>query len=221
MFLARQLTDYIYLFIAILMSLTFHELSHAYVSYKLGDPTAKQLGRLTLNPLQHLDPLGTIMLIISSLSGYGFGWAKPVPINPMYYKNRRKGTILVSVAGPLSNLLLAIVFYTIYLIAAQKSATVGIAQLKTLAEFMISINLGLAAFNLLPFPPLDGSKILGGFLPPKYYYQMLSVENYISFAFLFIVMVKPSLLNIFLNPLIRGLVTIMDTIAIPIAKLFV
>lgn len=222
MFSGRQLTDYIYLIPAILLSLTFHELSHAYVSYKLGDPTAKQMGRLTLNPVKHLDPLGTLMLLFSN-----FGWAKPVPINPMYYRDRRKGTMLVSVAGPMSNLILAIIFYTIRQIIVGKYSQVDMGQwdirymLYVFSSIMISINIGLAAFNLLPFPPLDGSKIFGGFLPPKYYYKMLSVENYISFAFLFLVFALPGVLSTIMSPITTGLAAIAKAIAVPIANLFI
>lgn len=198
--------------------MTFHELSHAYVSYKLGDPTAKQMGRLTLNPLKHLDPIGAIMLFVS-----GFGWAKPVPINPMYYKNRRKGTILVSIAGPLSNLLLATIFYTLYYIISGKygNPSIGVFDFSTFSSAMVSINIGLAAFNLLPFPPLDGSKILGGFLPPKYYYTMLQYENYISLAFLFLVFVVPGALSFILTPLTSAFGKLAGTIALNIAKLII
>lgn len=201
-----------------MLSLTFHELSHAFVSYKLGDPTAKQMGRLSLNPLKHLDPLGTLMLLFSN-----FGWAKPVPINPMYYKDRRKGTMLVSVAGPLSNLLLATIFYTVYYIIYGKSGSVrlGIFDLQAFSEAMISINIGLAAFNILPFPPLDGSKILGSLLSPQYYYKMLQYENYISIAFLLLVFAVPSALSFIMSPITGAFGRIVGTIAINIAKLFI
>jgi len=172
-----------------------------------------------------LDVLGTIMLLVSS-----FGWAKPVPINPMYYKNRRQGTMLVSFAGPVSNLILAVVFYIPkYYISQKYNVNINSefinswdyrAIIFNLGSVFVIINIGLAAFNLLPFPPLDGSKILGGFLPPKYYYTMLSYENYISIAFLLIIFVAPGILSLIMSPLTAGIGAIAKTIAIPIARLF-
>lgn len=215
----RPLTDYIYMIPAILISLTFHELSHAFVSYKLGDPTAKNQGRLSLNPLKHLDPLGTIMLLVSN-----FGWAKPVPINPMYYKDKRKGTMFVSIAGPLSNLLLATIAYILIYIIEGKYALKGVGQsgqmFYVFLLYMKAINIGLAAFNILPFPPLDGSKIFGGFLSPQNYYKMLSYENYIAFAFLFLVFALPNILALIMTPFTAGFDTVAKLIAIPISRLF-
>jgi len=104
----NQIMIYLYAIPAILVSLSFHEMSHAYASYRQGDPTAKRMGRLTMNPLRHLDPVGTLMLIVSMVKGYGFGWARPVPIDPTYYRDQKRGVILVSLAGPASNLLLAL-----------------------------------------------------------------------------------------------------------------
>jgi len=176
------------------------------------------MGRLSLNPLKHLDPLGTIMLLFSN-----FGWAKPVPINPMYYKDRRKGTLLVSLAGPLSNLLLATIFYTLYFVIYGKfgSIKLGIFDLQAFSAIMISINIGLAAFNILPFPPLDGSKILGSLLSPQYYYKMLQYENYISIAFLLLVFAAPGALSFIMSPLTGGFGKLVSTIALYIAKLFI
>ena len=145
----------------ILFALSAHEFAHAYVSFRLGDPTAARAGRLTLLPWVHLDPLGTLMLIISRLSGYGFGWAKPVPIDPSYYRNPARGILLVSLAGPLANLSLAVLFGLIVRIPG----FLGIPAI--LQEFVVSgvlINLGLFLFNLIPVPPLDGSGILAYFL---------------------------------------------------------
>lgn len=141
----------------ILFALSAHEFAHAYVSFRLGDPTAARAGRLTLLPWVHLDPLGTLMLVISRLSGYGFGWAKPVPIDPSYYRNPAQGVFLVSLAGPLANLSLAALFGLVVRLPGFLGAPV-IVQ-----EFVVSgvlINLGLFLFNLIPVPPLDGSGIL-------------------------------------------------------------
>lgn len=147
----------------VLFSLAAHEFMHAYVSHRLGDPTAKDAGRLTLSPLAHLDPIGTLMLVASSLSGFGFGWAKPVPINPAYYRNPVKGTFQVSLAGPLTNLALAIPFGLLirFWIPPYVSWAIRLEQLLWLG---MSINLGLFLFNLIPLPPLDGSEILAYFL---------------------------------------------------------
>lgn len=159
----------------LLFSLSLHEFMHGYVSHRLGDPTPKSQGRLTLNPMAHLDLFGSLVLIITRR----FGWAKPVPINPNYYKNRRKGMMLVSLAGPGANFFLASLFALTarFLLlfsgsALQKMQLAGYGNLvQTIFIFFqmaIIINLSLGFFNLLPIPPLDGSKILMGILPPKF-----------------------------------------------------
>ncbi len=147
----------------ILAALTVHEFSHGWVAYRLGDPTAKAAGRLTLNPLAHLDPIGTIMLFIVH-----FGWAKPVPVNPYYFQKPRQGMVWVSLAGPASNIIFAAVLGILFriLLAAGMMSLNGFFA--NLIAFAIFINLMLAFFNLIPIPPLDGSKIVGGLLPDRY-----------------------------------------------------
>lgn len=140
---------------ALLIAITFHEFAHARVSYSLGDPTPKQTGRLSLNPLAHLDPVGLLMLWI-----FRFGWAKPVQINPYYYKDPKKGVLLVSLAGPLSNLVLA--FFTLIFL---KLDFITSSFAVNFVYILFVYNLGLAVFNLIPVPPLDGSKILVNLLP--------------------------------------------------------
>lgn len=162
----------------LLISLSFHEYMHGRVSYMLGDPTPKIMGRLTLNPLRHLDPVGSLVLIITRR----IGWAKPVPINPRYYKNPRKGMMLVGLAGPGANVFLALCFSfflkIFYIVANNMTNIIPMRLLELFASFLylaVIINLSLAVFNLLPFPPLDGSKILMGFLPSrydKYFYKL-------------------------------------------------
>ncbi len=151
----------------ILIALTIHEFSHAYVANRFGDPTAKLAGRLTLNPLPHLDLLGTAMLFIAHI-----GWAKPVPVNPFNMKNPPKDMIWVSLAGPASNLALAFLFgmgCRILGVTSLHDITPGILGLvQFMLAFGMMINIVLAIFNLLPFPPLDGSKILMGLLPARY-----------------------------------------------------
>jgi len=175
--------------IAILLALSFHEAAHAFVANALGDPTAKHEGRLTLNPIAHLDPLGTIMFFIVH-----FGWGKPVPVNPRYFKNIKRDSSLVSLAGPASNLILAVIsFFILMAIAPQilhvASAdqlifTHGIgAQIKAFIVQILAnslfINLGLMAFNLLPIAPLDGSKIIQVFVP---YHLEPDYEKYLEYG---------------------------------------
>lgn len=147
----------------ILVALTVHEFAHAFVADRLGDPTAKALGRLTLNPLKHLDPLGTIMLFVAS-----FGWAKPVPVNPQYFRHPNRDMLLVASAGPVSNLILA--FITGMILRLSHTDTLPLVGNSEMAfvilQYSLFINLVLAFFNLIPIPPLDGSKILRGLLPP-------------------------------------------------------
>jgi len=209
----------IYLIPAILISLSFHEFSHAFVSYKLGDPTAKNMGRLTLNPFKHLDILGTIMLLVAR-----FGWAKPVPINPMYYRDRRKGVMLVSLAGPLSNVLLALAFSVPMLYIQAKYGIRGARYfdatsiMYNLSVFFYVININLAVFNILPVPPLDGSKILSAVLPPSRYYKLLQYENYIAVVFLLIVFIFPGLLYKIMSPFIFVIELAVKAIAVPIVR---
>ena len=180
-----SLSRLIYVVPAIIIALTFHEYAHARVSYAFGDPTAKNEGRLTLNPLKHLDPVGTLLLIF-----VGFGWAKPVPINPYYYQgNRGRKLIAVSAAGPLMNLLEAIVgtalltlFFHLALAHPAWFSHEGRYRLYTyimnLLQYFISINVVLMVFNLIPIPPLDGSKLLTGLLPEDKMNVVLALERY-------------------------------------------
>lgn len=154
--------------VPVLMAITFHEVAHGYVAYLLGDPTAKTAGRLTLNPIKHLDPIGTLALFLVKV-----GWAKPVPINPRYFQNPRQGLIWVSLAGPVTNFILAIAFaMAFHALAAlyghmpQGQAMGAVEPLAYMCQAGVLVNLGLGLFNLLPIPPLDGSNILAGLLPP-------------------------------------------------------
>ena len=150
--------------VVFLFSVIIHEVSHGYVALRNGDPTAKIMGRLTLNPVPHIDPVGSILLpglLLLSHAGILFGWARPVPVNPLNYRDYRWGEITVSAAGPLSNLALAAIFAFILRLG------LGNIGLATLAYYGVSINIFLALFNLIPIPPLDGSHILAMLLPPN------------------------------------------------------
>lgn len=172
MFFGNSLTSMVATLLAVLMAITFHETAHGYIAYRLGDPTAKNQGRLTLNPIAHLDPIGALMMFV-----FGFGWAKPVPVNPFYFEgDRTKGMMLVSVAGPLTNLIISFAAYFIYVAGS------GFAAIPFLSIFLsttVTLNIYLAVFNLIPIPPLDGSKILAGLLPKATAYKFLNtVEQY-------------------------------------------
>jgi Zn-dependent protease len=162
---------------AILSALAFHEYAHAYVAYRYGDDTAKQKGRLTLNPLAHLDPFGTIMIFLVH-----FGWAKPVPVDPHKLKNPKKDMLWISAAGPLSNMILALVSGLLLRLilfiagAPDKHSIVGL--LVFMVYMSLQINLALAIFNVLPIAPLDGSKILFGLLPTKYEPAIYFLQRY-------------------------------------------
>lgn len=167
----------------LLLCLSLHELAHGYVAYKLGDPTAKNAGRLTLDPLSHLDPVGTICLLF-----FHVGWAKPVPVNTRYFKNPRRDTALVSLAGPLSNFLLAAVllFARQFLIF---SSVMPVYVLGLMVHYAAIMSIGLGVFNLIPVPPLDGSKILFSFLPWQHAAKFAKYEQYIQFGLLLLLFV--------------------------------
>lgn len=164
--------------VAILIALSVHEWAHAYAAYKLGDPTAKYAGRLTLNPISHLDPLGTLLFVI-----VGFGWGKPVPVDPRYFKNEKRDTAIVAAAGPASNIVLTIIALIILSLTGTDlpSSIMGLASstlpttltgvLLQICALSVVINILLMAFNLLPIAPLDGSKIVRIFVPYQHEQQ--------------------------------------------------
>ena len=165
----------------LLLALTLHEYAHGYVAYRLGDPTARDAGRLTLNPLSHLDPIGTIAFFFIK-----FGWAKPVPVNPYYFKNPRKDMLWVALAGPITNLLLAVasalllkaMIGTATLIPYSTMLEAILVPLYNMLVASVWINLVLCIFNFLPIPPLDGSRILTGLLPENLARTYASFERY-------------------------------------------
>lgn len=167
--------------VVLLTALPFHEFAHAWAANKMGDPTARYQGRLTLNPLKHLDPFGAVLMLVA-----GFGWAKPVPINPRNFKNPKRGMALSAAAGPLSNLLLSYVAMVLLKICLYLQYPFGDAflleSLSDIFQMIVLLNLGLAVFNLIPIPPLDGSRLFTVFLPPRQYFQIMQYERYIQLA---------------------------------------
>ena len=158
------------------MCLTVHETCHGLAAYALGEPTAKRQHRLSLNPLRHIDWFGLAMMVVA-----GFGWAKPVPVNPRYFRNPRADMALVSIAGPLSNVILSAVAAVGYAVSAFYAIYLDVAWLDWVAEFfnyVCSISAGLAVFNLLPIPPLDGSKVVFSLLPQEWYWKLMRYERY-------------------------------------------
>ena len=171
MFRMPALADLLLSVPAVLWAITFHEFCHGYMAYVLGDPTAKRMGRLSLNPLHHLDPVGALMLLF-----FRFGWAKPVPVDPRYFKNPRRDMVLVSAAGVTGNFLTAFVFGMLARFFPQ--TFLAIPALRQFIFLMIVINIGLAVFNLIPIPPLDGSKLLYPMLPPFLLEKYFWLERY-------------------------------------------
>ncbi|MDP2157625.1 MAG: site-2 protease family protein [Nitrospirota bacterium] len=197
---------------AILVAITFHEVSHGYVAFRLGDPTAKMLGRLTLNPLAHIDLFGTIimpiMLFVLTEGRFMFGYAKPVPINPMNFKNPRKGMALSAAAGPAANILLAFASVLILTLVLKPLAAFSPEALREtivkpcLMIFSASIvmNVILASFNMIPIPPLDGGRVLTGLLPSK---QALLFDKIEPFGFIIVlVLIYTGIANLFIMPII-------------------
>ena len=172
----RGVKKLVYWIVALVIAITVHEFSHGYVSDRLGDPTPRAQGRLTLNPLKHLDLMGLLFLIF-----VGFGWAAPVKVDPRYYKDERKGLMLVALAGPLSNFAIAIISLIIGIVF--NTLNIQNVVLSTLIESIVGINIMLGVFNLIPLPPLDGSKILAFFLP-----KGVKMDERIGFVILIILL---------------------------------
>jgi len=179
----------IFSLIVLLFSVIIHELAHGYVAYSLGDPTAKYEGRLTLNPLKHLDPFGSLILpLFLFLVGSPIlvGWAKPVPINPHNFKDQKWGTFKVSIAGPISNMALALLFGLLvrFIPLSFFAAAPGMLKIFVL---VVEINVILAIFNLVPIPPLDGSWILFKFIPDRFHSVKLFLQRYGIFVLVFLI----------------------------------
>ena len=194
-----QLIQFLLSLPCVLIAITFHEYAHGYAAYRAGDPTAKSLGRLTLNPLKHIDPIGALAMIFLH-----FGWARPVPINTRHFKKPRRDMALVALAGPLTNIILAFIGMLLYRIIAAvlyASGTNGANSLFT------QLNVSFAVFNLLPIPPLDGSRILMLLLPPRAHMWVIRNERYISLVLIVLLWVgvlsKP--LSLLVSLLMNGM----------------
>ena len=204
MFSSSDILFWVMRLVIVLIALTFHEFAHGYAAYKMGDPTAKAMGRLSLNPLAHLNPIGFFCMLI-----FGFGWAKPVPVYARNFKNPKRGMAITALAGPLSNLLLAFLAILptrllLLLTFTQENFAFRLASAAYLFfDLMAYLNISLAIFNLIPMPPLDGSRILGLILPPKAYFGLMRYERYIGIGF-FVFLMLDSRLGIGVTDLVLG-----------------
>ncbi|MEY9870122.1 Zn-dependent protease [Peribacillus sp. B2I2] len=205
-FLVYPLEQLPYVIVSLLIAFTVHEFSHAYVAYKFGDPTAKNEGRVTLNPISHLDPIGTLLILIA-----GFGWARPVPVNRFHFKNPKLAGVLVSFAGPFSNLLVAILGYLIFygLLAAGVGPDLPFF-VQPFFEVLINLNILLFVFNLLPLPPLDGYRIVQDLVSADLRAKMTQYEQYGSLIFLILIITPLSKYTI--GPILNNVVPLVGDV---------
>ncbi len=212
--LIPQIIQILFSIPCVLIAITFHEFAHGYAAAKLGDPTAESLGRLTLNPLKHLDPIGALCMLF-----FHFGWAKPVPINTRYFKKPRRDLAITALAGPAVNIMLSfagmllcrflfVVVENPALQGAGEFASTALALLATFLMYFYQLNASFAVFNLLPIPPLDGSRLFSLILPPAWSYKIMQYERYIALGVL--VLLYIGVLDGPLSFLVNGLLSGMD-----------
>jgi Zn-dependent protease len=194
--------------IVFVIAITIHEFMHAFTAYQLGDNTAARQGRVTLNPVAHFDPLGFLMLIILLISPIGFAWGRPVPVNPGNFRNPKRGMLLVAAAGPLSNIVLATLL-AVFLRFSGGTLDQFPPFVETLVHTGVRLNIFLAAFNMVPIPPLDGHKMLTGILPDYWYSILAPMEQY-GFAILLALLFLPGFLGLNLvGPMVTPLAYLM------------
>ncbi len=204
----------------ILIAITFHELSHGFVANRLGDPTARMMGRLTLNPIAHIDPIGTIlmpiMLIIFTNGQFVFGYAKPVPINPMNFKNPKRDMAISAAAGPIMNILLSIgsmivlrfIIVPLSVVSPESISSTILTPLLMIFRSSVVVNVVLAVFNMIPIPPLDGGRVLTGFLPYK---QAVSFSKIEPYGFIIVIfLIATGIANYFVLPLVNMFLRILQ-----------
>ena len=207
----------------VMLALSLHETAHGYVALKLGDPTAKNFGRLTLNPVKHFDLIGFLCMVL-----FGFGWAKPVPINARYFKNPKRGMALSALAGPLANAIMGLIsaallgivsafYYYLAFKGASRFVLTCISYTSLLFQLSALYNLLFMAFNLIPIPPFDGSRIALAFLPPKTYFGLMKYERQIMFGMLIVLLL---LSRMGFSPFSWIAHSLTDLVAEPVFKLF-
>lgn len=205
-----SISNIIYLAIGVILSMSIHEVAHGLVSYWMGDPTAKLEGRLSLNPFKHIDWAGLVCLLF-----FGFGWAKPVPIDSRYYKDAKTGIIWTSFAGPVANFLLSFIcvflFYALYKFAPQFIFTAAGNFISSVLSYTGLISTGFGIFNLIPIPPLDGSKVVFSFLPDDKYYKFIEGAPWMNF--LFIALIFTGVLNSPLGMLRAQMISFFEMVA--------
>jgi Zn-dependent protease len=201
--------------VVLLLAISAHEAAHAWMSYKFGDDTARLLGRITLNPVAHTDPIGTLLIpivgfVFGAMTGGGrlplIGWGKPTPVNPLRWRDKDLANVMVSIAGILANLIIAIIAFTILKVLIVTNSLGAIPEsirepVILFLDFLLTMNISLAVFNLLPFPPLDGSKILDTFLPESMKPALAALEQY-GFLLLMVLMYM-GFFSAIINPILR------------------
>ncbi len=205
---------------AILLALTFHEVAHGWAAEKLGDPTARMLGRVNLNPLVHLDPLGTLAFVVSMVGGVGFGWAKPVPVNPRNFRHPRRGMMWVALAGPAANFLLAIASGFLFGFMRRTGLGSGLVgePLVLMLQASFTINTALAAFNLIPILPFDGGRILTGLLPRRWAWHYARSEPFGFFIVLGLLFL--GVLHTIMMPIFFALATAEQVFVLNLLRIF-
>lgn len=187
------------LVVPVLFSITVHEVCHGYAAYFFGDPTAKMAGRLTFNPIKHIDPIGMLVLFVTRM----IGWAKPVPVDPRYFKRPRQDMVWVSLAGPASNLVLAALTALVLMLVGPALASTVLYPLVIMLQMMVMINIGLAVFNLIPIHPLDGSHIMEGVLPARLAYSYSKLQPYGFIILLLLIFTR--VVDFVIFPIIHGI----------------